>query len=157
MRIVLILCLLLLCGCQKKQGKPQESHAPKIESDTTLTKTKLISGKQHIDDWAELLALESELEQVVTTRKIRSPKDLELLKKLLDDLKNNYDPKFKIMAIEARIKVLETEILMLEQDLKDNNLKAVDVKLERIRKAYNVFVNQIAAFIAKEKDYEKYR
>ena len=87
---------------------------------------------------------------------IQSEKDLELLKKLLGDFKETYPERFKTLTIEARVKVLETETLMFEQDLKDYNFSDVNNKKGRIQNAYNVFVGQIEAQIFKERDYEKY-
>lgn len=154
---IIVIVVALMISCKKdghtttlQQNETSEQNKTKPQGEFTLKKCSEFTG-----DWAEIISFENELKRVLTTE-IESEKDLELLKKVMGDFKDTYPERFKTLTIEARVKVLETEILMLEQDLKDVFLKDVNNKKARIQKAYNVFVSQIEAQIYKEKDYEKY-
>ena len=68
-----------------------------------------------------------------------------------------YPEKFKTPGIEARVKVLETSILMFSLNLKEGILENVDENILEIKTAHNNFVNKIKTHILKEKDYEKYK
>ncbi len=120
-----------------------------------FTTTNLRSSAKFTGDWAEILTFENELKRVLNA-KLQTEKDVSLLKELLEKVKETYPEKFKTLPIESRVKVLETEILMLEQDLKDGFLADINSKKERVQKAYNIFVSQIETLLIKEKDYERY-
>ena len=120
-----------------------------------FTTANLRSSAKFTGDWAEILTFENELKRVLNA-KLQTEKDVSLLKELLEKVKETYPEKFKTLPIESRVKVLETEILMLEQDLKDGFLADINSKKERVQKAYNIFVSQIETLLIKEKDYERY-
>jgi len=158
-KLVAFILLIALCACKKDSGKSTLIKETQNVSTVDSIKKKninVVSSTNFVEDWAEIISFETELKRVLSTN-IQTEKDIELLKKLLADLKKTYPERFKTPAIEARIKVLETEILMLEQHLKDGALENLDDKLNRVQNTYNVFVGQIEALILKEKDYEKYR
>jgi hypothetical protein len=147
----------LLFSCKKEGHSTITSQEVTTKYNDSLQKnnwTLKVSSK-YTGDWIEIITFEDELKRVLNSN-IQSEKDLELLKKLIDDLKKTYPERYKTPTIEARVKVLDTEILMLEQDLKDGFLTDVFNKKKRIQHAYNVFVGQIEALIFKERDYEKY-
>ncbi|MGB0895820.1 MAG: hypothetical protein ACPGU9_05635 [Flavobacteriaceae bacterium] len=154
---IIIILFLLICSCKKETSSTISQQEISKES-SNAQKGNLILKKcsEFTGDWAEIIAFEDELKRVLTTE-TQMDKDLELLKKLLEDFKKTYPKRFKTLTIEARVKVLETEILMLEQDLKDYNYSQITTKKGRIQNAYNVFVSQIEAQIYKERDYEKYK
>lgn len=157
-RIVVIMLFVNIIACKK------DSAANKINNSQHEIKKDSISNKKItikesaslVDDWAEIAGLELEIKQLFS-RNIETVKDIELLKTKLEELKKSIPEKFKKPAIEARVKVLETEVLMLEQNLKDNIVKDVNVQLNKVLMAYNTFVGQIEALIIKEKDYELYK
>jgi len=158
-KLVALILLIALCACKKDSGKSTLIKETQNVSTVDSIKKKninVVSSTNFVEDWAEIISFETELKRVLSTN-TQTEKDIELLKKLLADLKKTYPERFKTPAIEARIKVLETEILMLEQHLKDGALENLDDKLNRVQNTYNVFVGQIEALILKEKDYEKYR
>jgi len=158
-KLVAFILLIALCACKKDSGKSTLIKETQNVSTVDSIKKKninVVSSTNFVEDWAEIISFETELKRVLSTN-IQTEKDIELLKKLLADLKKTYPERFKTPAIEARIKVLETEILMLEQHLKDGALENLDDKLNRVQNTYNIFVGQIEALILKEKDYEKYR
>jgi len=158
-KLIALLLIITLSSCKKDADKTILTNETQQFSKTDSIKKKKIniaSSADFVENWAEIISFEIELKRVLNTT-IQTEKDIELLKKLLEDLKKTYPERFKTPAIEARIKVLETEILMLEQNLKDSSLKDLNHKLIRVQNTYNVFVGQIEALILKEKDYEKYR
>lgn len=151
--------MIALCACKKDTGKSTLiNETPNVsEADSIKKKSiNIVSSINFVENWAEIVSFEAELKRVLGTT-IQTEKDIELLKTLLEDLKKTYPERFKTPAIEARIKVLETETFMLEQYLKDGSLEDLDQKTTRVQDSYNVFVGQIEALILKEKDYEKYR
>jgi len=158
-KLIALLLIITLSSCKKDADTTILTNETQQFSKTDSIKKKKIniaSSADFVENWAEIISFEIELKRVLNTT-IQTEKDIELLKKLLEDLKKTYPERFKTPAIEARIKVLETEILMLEQNLKDSSLKDLNHKLIRVQNTYNVFVGQIEALILKEKDYEKYR
>ena len=157
-KLITLILLIALSACKKDSNKSTLiDETPKVSEVDSIKKINIhiVSSTGFVEDWAEIISFETELRRVLGTT-IQTEKDIELLKKLLEDLKKTYPERFKTPAIEARIKVLETEILMLEQHLKDGVLEDLDEKLIRVQNTYNVFVGQIEALILKEKDYEKY-
>jgi len=158
-KLIALILLIALCACKKDTGKSIIIKETQNVSEVDSIKNKnihIVSSTGFVENWAEIVSFETELKRVLDTT-IQTEKDIELLKKLLNDLKKTYPERFKTPAIEARIKVLETEILMLEQNLKDGYLEDLNQRLTKIQNTYNVFVEQIEALILKEKDYEKYR
>lgn len=158
-KLITLILLLALCACKKGSGKAiLINETPKVSEVDSIKKKRIniVSSIGFVENWAEVVSFETELKRVLSTD-IQTKKDVELLIKLLEDLKKTYPERFKTPAIEARVKVLETEILMLEQILIDGSLNGLDQKLTRVQDSYNVFVGQIEVFISKEKDYEKYR
>lgn len=157
-KYTVLIIIVLLFSCKKENGNVTITQETDVsfqkdalqKSDMTLKNSAEFTG-----DWAEIITFEDELKRVLNSI-IQSEKDLELLKKLMGDVKDTYPEQFKTPTIEARVKVLDTELLMLEQDLKDGVLVDVLNKKHRIQKAYNVFVGQLEALILKERDYEKY-
>jgi len=158
-RLIALVFLTMLFSCKKeiKQTKTVVD-TPLVTAIDSVKQKKLniASSTNFIDDWAEIIAFENELKRVLV-RNVQSEKDIELLKKLLEDVKKTHPKRFKTPAIEARIKVLETEVLMLDQSLKDLDLNGLNKSFLRIQDSYNIFIGQIEALIIKEKDYEKYR
>lgn len=154
--ILIVVAFLFSCKKDGKSTTAVQEVSSTVQNDS-LQKNNwtLKNSSEYTGDWAEIIAFEDGLNRVLNSN-IQSDKDIELLKKLLGDFKETYPERFKTLTIEARVKVLETEILMLEQDLKDFNLSEVNNKKGRIQNAYNVFVGQIEAQIFKERDYEKY-
>jgi len=158
-RVITLIFLTMFLSCKKelKDSKIVIDTPPVAEIDSVKQKKlNILSSANLVDDWVAIIAFENELKRVLV-RNIQSEKDIELLKKLLEDIKKTYPKRFKTPAIEARVKVLETEILMLDQSLKDLALTDLNVAFLRIQNAYNIFIGQIEALIIKEKDYEKYR
>ncbi|PHS07825.1 MAG: hypothetical protein COA88_07970 [Kordia sp.] len=157
-KLIALILLVALYACKKDPGKSilikDKLKVLKIDS-IKQKNINIVSSIGFVENWAEIISFETELKRVLSTN-IQTPKDIELLKKLLSDLKNTYPERFKTPAIEARVKVLETDVLMLKQYLKDGSLEDLDHKLTRVQNTYNVFVGQIEALILKEKDYEKY-
>lgn len=154
---ILVLVLVFFCSC-KKDGSAvtvQQDVTSEQRYNTLKDSLQLKECSGFTGDWAEIISFENELKRVLTTE-TQVEKDLELLKKLMVDVKDTYPKRFKTLTIEARVKVLETEVLMLEQNLKDRYLTDVLNKKIRIQNAYNVFIGQIEAQIYKERDYEKY-
>ena len=157
-KLIILVILMLLYSCKKDvKNSTLVLDTQKTTSTDSIKKAtiNIVSSTSFIENWAEIVSFETELKRVLSTN-IQTEKDIELLKKLLADLKKTYPERFKTPAIEARVKVLETEVLMLEQYLKDGSLEDLDHKLTRVQNTYNVFVGQIEALILKEKDYEKY-
>lgn len=157
-RFITLVFLTLLLSCKKDHNESEIIvDTPKVTEIDSVKQQKLniISSASFIDDWAEIIAFENELKKVLV-RNIQTEKDIELLKKLLEDVKKTHPENFKTPAIEARIKVLETEILMLNQNLKNLEISDLNAIFLRIQNAYNIFIGQIEALIIKEKDYEKY-
>ena len=157
-RFITLVFLTLLLSCKKDHNESEIIvDTPKVTEIDSVKQQKLniISSASFIDDWAEIIAFENELKKVLV-RNIQTEKDIELLKKLLADVKKTHPESFKTPAIEARIKVLETEILMLNQNLKNLEISDLNGIFLRIQNAYNIFIGQIEALIIKEKDYEKY-
>lgn len=157
-KIIVLVFFLVIMSCKKDQNNQEVIQQNSVTSKNDSIKKSnlsLNSSSQFTGDWVEIITFENELKRVLNSN-ITSEKDVFLLKDLLEKFKETYPERFKTLTIEARVKVLETEILMLEQDLKDGFLNDVSNKLVRIQKAYNVFVNQIEALILKERDYEKY-
>lgn len=157
-RIIIIILVLLSFSCKKEeQSSVNEEKAEVVQNEEGDKSNRAIKqSSKLVDNWEEIIALESEVKRVVSSS-IKSEKDVELLKGLIIKLKDSYPERFKTMAIETRVKVLETEVLMLEQDLKLDITKNVNERLDRISESYNIFVEQIEALIIKEKDYEKYQ
>jgi len=158
-KLIALVFLIALCACKRDSGKSTSiKETQNISEVDSIKKRKIhiVSSTGFVENWAEIVSFETELKRVLGTT-IQTEKDIELLKKLLEDLKKTYPERFKTPAIKARIKVLETEIFMLEQNLKDGYLDDLDQRLTRVQNTYNVFVEQIEALILKEKDYEKYR
>jgi len=158
-RLIALVFLTMLLSCKKELKETKiVIDTPQVTEIDSVKQKKLniISSANFIDNWAEIIAFENELKRVLV-RNIQSEKDTELLKKLLEDIKKTHPERFKTPAIEARIKVLETEILMLDQHLKDLALNDLNATFLRIQNSYNIFIEQIEALIIKEKDYEKYR
>ncbi|MFD0963686.1 hypothetical protein [Pseudofulvibacter geojedonensis] len=157
-RIIAIMLFVSSIACKKEPVVHETSNnQQEIKKDSTLNKKIAIKKSAPlVDDWAEIAGLELEINQLFS-REISTVKDIELLKTKLEELKKSIPEKFKKPAIEARVKVLETETLMLEQGLKDNVVTNVDTQLNKVLLAYNTFVGQIEALIIKEKDYELYK
>lgn len=145
-----------LFSCQdKKPTAPIVQQEVKLDRETS-SKIQIRESAKFVENWAELSNLELELKSLFS-RSLKSEKDVELLKTRLEELKTTIPEKYKTPAISARIKVLETNIFMLEQSLKDGVVKGTDKKLVSVFKSYNTLVGQIEALIIKEKDYEKYK
>lgn len=157
-RIIIIILILLSFSCKKEEQSSTSEEKNDIVQNEGEQKPKrtIKQSSKLIDNWEEIIALESEVKRVASSN-VKSAKDVELLKGLIVKLKESYPDRFKTLAIETRVKVLETEVLMLEQDLKLDITKNVDERLDRISESYNIFVEQIEALIIKEKDYEKYK
>jgi len=158
-RLIALVFLTMLLSCKKELNESKiVIDAPQVTEIDSVKQQKLniISSADFIEDWAEIITFETELKRVLV-RNIQTEKDIELLKKLLEDIKKTQPERFKTPAIEARIKVLDTEILMLDQYLKDFALNDLNPTFLRIQNSYNIFVGQIEALIIKEKDYETYR
>ncbi len=157
-KYTLLAVFLLLLSCKGKTESvniAQEVNSTEENNSTQKVNWIIKSSSEFTEDWAEIIAFEDELKRVLASE-IQSEKDIALLKKIMGDVKLTYPSRFKTLTIEARVKVLETEILMLEQDLKDGALTNISNKKQRIQTAYNVFIGQIEALIYKERDYEKY-
>jgi len=158
-RLIALVFLTMMLSCKKENSslkKVDKRPVPiKIDSIKKIQLT-IRSAAKFTDDWSEIITFENELKRVLV-RNIQTEKDIGLLKKLLEDVKKTHPKRFKTLAIEARIKVLETEILMLDQSLKDLSLKDLNNTYLRIQNSYNIFIGKIEALIIKEKDYEKYR
>ncbi len=156
-RIITILLFASLMACKKEPVVSKApNNSPVIKKDSTKhIKITIKESASLVDDWAEIAGLELEIKQLFS-RDVANAKDVELLKTKLEELKKSMPEKFKKPAIEARVKVLETETLMLEQNLKDNIVPNINVQLKKVLLAYNTFVGQIEALIIKEKDYERY-
>ena len=157
-KYIILMVVALLFSCKKGDGSStatQEINSVIQNDSLQKTNWTINSSSKFTGDWAEIITFENELKRVLNSE-IQTEKDVILLKKLMDDFKKTYPERFKTLTIEARVKVLETEVLMLEQDLKDGSFADVSNKKTRIQKAYNVFVGQIEAQIFKERDYEKY-
>lgn len=154
-----IIIFISLLACKKDNIANKTTQT--IQKDTLATnlksnKLQIITSENFNDDWSELISFETELKRVVS-KPINSEKDIELLLKLLSDIKKTYPEKFKTPGIEARVKVLETSILMFSLNLKEGILENVDKNILEIKTAHNNFVNKIKTHILKEKDYEKYK
>ncbi len=154
-----IIIFISLLACKKDNITNKTIQA--VQKDTLATnlksnKLQIITSENFNDDWSELISFETELKRVVS-KPINSEKDIELLLKLLSDIKKTYPEKFKTPGIEARVKVLETSILMFSLNLKEGILENVDENILEIKTAHNNFVNKIKTHILKEKDYEKYK
>ena len=157
-KLIALAFFITILSCKKdtKRNIPVIEKPPVSAIDSVkINKLNLASSTNFVENWAEIVSFETELKRVLATN-IQTEKDLALLKTLLEELKKTYPARFKKPAIEARVKVLETEILMLEQNLKDRVLNDIQGQLSRIQSIYNVFIGQIEALILKEKDYEKY-
>jgi len=158
-KLIALAFFMTILSCKKEIKKNirviEKSPVSAIDS-VKINKLNIVSSTSFVENWAEIISFETELKRVLAIN-IQTGKDLALLKNLLEELKKTYPERFKKPAIEARVKVLETEILMLEQNLKDRSLIDIDSQLSRIQNAYNIFIKQIEALILKEKDYEKYR
>ncbi len=156
-KVITLIVLMAVYACKKDSVTTTKEKNNITKSDTTKKRSIVINScEDFIVNWSEIISFESELRRVLITD-ISNEKDLELLLKLLEDLKKTYPERYKTPSIKARVKVLETEIFMLKQSLEDENLKTLDEKAIRIQEAYNIFVAKIEAIILKEKDYEKYR
>lgn len=156
-KVIALIVLMAVYACKKDSVTTNKEKNNIAKSDTTKKRSIVINScEDFIVNWSEIISFESELRRVLITD-ISNEKDLELLLKLLEDLKKTYPERYKTPSIKARVKVLETEIFMLKQSLEDENLKTLDEKAIRIQEAYNIFVAKIKAIILKEKDYEKYR
>lgn len=157
-RVIAVMFLVSLMACKNKSVNNTEDKSKQVvKKDSVLNKQVTIKeSASFVDDWAEIAGLELEIKQLFS-REIATAKDVELLKTRLEELKKSIPEKFKKPAIEARVKVLETETLMLEQNIKDGMLSEVDGQLSNVLNAYNTFVGQIEALIIKEKDYELYK
>lgn len=154
--LITVLILLLSCKSETESVNPsQDVNSVNENKSVQNVNWALKSSSEFTENWAEIIAFEDELKRVLTSE-IQTEKDIELLKKIMGDVKSTCPERFKVPAIQARIKVLETEILMLEQELKDGVLTDVSNKKQHIQTAYNVFIGQIEALIYKERDYEKY-
>ncbi len=155
-KLISLFILMSLLACKKNSIELKEGSNTVKKNNSQKTTLSIISSEEFIENWSEIISFETELKKVLNTN-LNSEKDLEQLIKLLEDLKKTYPEKFKTPTIEARVKVLETSILMLSQNLKEGTLNKVEVNLIEIQSAYNNFVNKIKAQILKEQDYEKYR
>lgn len=157
-KLIALAFFMTILSCKKEVKKStkviEESRVSAIDS-VKKSKLDIVSSINFVENWGEIVSFETELKRVLATN-IQTDKDVALLKSLLEELKKTYPERFKTPAIEARVKVLETEILMLEQNLNDRSLNSIDSQLSRIQNSYNVFVRQVEALILKEKDYEKY-
>lgn len=157
-RLIILVFFTCFFSCKKDVKKStlinENNNVVKNDSVKKIT-ISIATSVNFADNWSEIVAFENELNRLVESS-IQTEKDIELLKKLLQDLKDTCPERFKTNTIDVRIKVLETEVLMLEQSLKDQSLSKINTELSRILKAYNVFIWQIEALILKEKDYEKY-
>ena len=159
LKIYLLIFLLIFTACSKDSKKEisQEKNIKNILTDSINKRNINIKSSEDFNEsWSEIASFESELRRLLNTN-FQTEKDIELLIKQLNDLKKTYPKRYKTPIIEARVKVLETEILILKQTLKDNVLSDLNNNSLRIQKAYNIFVTQIETQILKEKDYEKYR
>lgn len=157
-RYVFFIVFVVFFSCKKDTKAIKTAIIEEVVEQTDsvkFTTTNLRSSAKFTGDWAEILTFENELKRVLNA-KLQTEKDVSLLKELLEKVKETYPEKFKTMPVESRVKVLETEILMLEQDLKDGFLADINSKKERVQKAYNIFVSQIETLLIKEKDYERY-
>lgn len=156
-KIVVLIAMLLLFSCKKEIKQHAVKVYDKIEKDTLITQAiPLLNASKKISNWIELSDFENELTSVSNTS-IRSEKQLEQLINLLTKIKETTPDKFKTNSINARIKVMETELLMYNQYVKEQDLKNSKIRKLRLQKTYNVLVNQISAQLTKEKDYQKYK
>lgn len=158
-KLITLIVLIALCACKKDTGKSilikETSNVSKADS-IKKNVVNIVSCTSFVENWAEIVSFETELKRVLGTN-IQTEKDIELLKTLLEDFKKTYPERFKTPAIEARVKVLETNIFMLDQSLKDGSLGDLNQKLTGVQNTYNIFIGQIEALILKEKIHEKYR
>lgn len=156
-KIVFILVILISASSCKKKSSNTKTVLPEVKIDSVkVGKISIKESSFFVDDWAEITSLESEI-KLLLTKSLKSEKDVELLKAKVEEVKKSIPENFKTPAIQARIKVIETETMMLEQYLKDVEIKKATKQLERIFTSYNTFVGQIEAFIIKQKDYETYK
>ena len=157
-KILFIISLVGLISCKKEVV--QTTHkvitpATKIDA-APVTPVVLIDGTKIISDWLELDNFQSELQSVVS-KQIESEKELEQLINYLNKLKETTPEKYRVPSVRARIKVMETELLMLNQYVKDQDYKSAAARKMRLQKAYNLFVKQLESLLIKERDYEKYK
>jgi len=157
-KIVLIMCLILAVSCKKEITKNQtvETEKNSLKEQVEVSTVALEDGTKLINDWVELANFQGELKSV-SDKHITSEKELEQLINYVNKLKETLPKKFDNTAIKTRIKVLETELLMYNQNVKDQDFNLASKRKINLQKAYNVFVNQIKALLIKERDYEKYK
>ena len=156
-KAIVIVSILFFISC-KKEGNHSKIEAPlQIKIDTLMAPSVILKdGTLVISDWVELVNFQDELKSVAS-KNITTQKELEQIINLLNKLKETLPEKFKTPTIYARIKVLETELLMLNQFVKEQDFKQAAPRKLNTQKAYNLFINQTEALLIKEKDYEKYK
>ena len=142
------------CNKDKSQNEITNNNLVVFDS-VNVKEVKLKPSETIVDDWAEIVVFENNLSKI-QIGKVNEVKDIEALISALEALKESIPESFNSQPISVRIKVLETEILMLNQYLTDQDTKAVNDKISDVKQAYNIFVGQIEAYVIKEKDYEKY-
>jgi len=156
-KIIFVISLLCLISCKKEGAQTTQIITPQTQTDSVTTTTIVLKdGTLLVSDWVELANFQEELKSVAS-KNIATEKELEQIINLLSKLKETIPEKFKTPTINARIKVIETELLMMNQFVKEQDFKSADTRKIRFQKAYNLFVNQIEALLIKEKDYEKYK
>ncbi len=153
---ILILIITTLFACKNDNVSTESTQKNNATINANEIKLEIITSDDFNEDWSELISFETELKRVIS-KPINSEKDIELLLKLLNEIKKNYPEKFKTPAIEARIKVLETYISMFSLSLKEGAFDKNDEHILEIKKAHNNFVNKIRSHILKQQDYEKYK
>ena len=155
-KIVIIISFLGLISCKKEGTQTTQIIEPLVKNDTIAVATIALSdGTKVISDWLELANFQSEL-KAVANKNITSEKELEQLINYLNKLKETIPEKFNKTAIQVRIKVIETELLMFNQYVKEQEYKLANERKNRLLKAYNLFINQLETLLIKERDYEEY-
>ena len=156
-KVILVINILILFSCKKETFKSQRITNTQSVNDSINNSTIVLNdGTLLIPDWVELANFQEELKSI-STQNISTEKELEQLINLLSKLKETIPEKYKAAAIAARIKVLETELLMMNQFVTEQDFKLAAQRKSNTQKAYNLIINQIEALLIKEKDYEKYK
>lgn len=158
-KIILFLCCVCLLSCKKGGQNNNTQSVNTVAQKDSIKQNKVIVLKdatKFAEKWPSLLDFETELINI-GKNEIISEKQLEQLINLLAELKKSIPEKFKQPAINARIIVLETDLLLMNQFVKEINEEEASNQYLKLQKAYNVLINQLEALLTKEKDYEKYK
>ena len=105
-KLIALVLLIALCACKRDTQKStlveETPNVSKIDS-TKKKSIHIVSSTGFVENWAEIVSFETELKRILGTT-IQTEKDIELLKKLLEDLKKTCPERFKTPAIDARYK-----------------------------------------------------